>query len=478
MIRKSILSLTSSAGVKTLLQTFQYSHWKFLCNIMLVRKAMGTRVLVLLSIYVVASQQFQFKHHNNDEILQILENINAECPNITRIYTLSETSVLGVPLYLIEFSTEPGHHEIMKPEFKYIANMHGNEVLGRELLLKLADYLCEEYKRGNTRIRKLITITRIHIMPTMNPDGWQLATDTGGFDYVIGRYNNNSIDLNRNFPDLDRIMFVNEENHIDHNNHILDQLDRLSQPLQPETKAVIRLIMQIPFVLSANLHGGDLVANYPYDESRTGVAQDEYSIAPDDATFRHLALSYSTAHADMANPTRRECSNAEKSKFAKQGGITNGAKWYSLEGGMQDFNYLSSNAFEITLELGCEKYPAANVLETEWERNKHALINFIWQSHIGIKGIVYDSLTKQGITNAIIHVKNVTDGSSKDIQHDITSAYSGEYFRLLIPGQYKITAYKSGYLPNTRLVIVVNEPYTTAQRVDFALKPITVVSLE
>lgn len=46
---------------------------------------------------------------------------------------------------------------------------------------------------------------------------------------------------------------------------------------------------------------------------------------------------------------------------------------------MQDFNYLSSNDFEITLELGCEKYPKAERLAQEWEDNKDALVNLIWQ---------------------------------------------------------------------------------------------------
>lgn len=46
---------------------------------------------------------------------------------------------------------------------------------------------------------------------------------------------------------------------------------------------------------------------------------------------------------------------------------------------MQDFNYLSSNDFEITLELGCDKYPKAERLALEWEKNKEALMHFMWQ---------------------------------------------------------------------------------------------------
>jgi hypothetical protein len=57
-----------------------------------------------------------------------------------------------------------------------------------------------------------------------------LACSQDGHDYLVGRANNNSVDLNRNFPDLDRIMFSNEEAHVNHNNHLLEQVDRLKEP--------------------------------------------------------------------------------------------------------------------------------------------------------------------------------------------------------------------------------------------------------
>jgi carboxypeptidase D len=68
------------------------------------------------------------------------------------------------------------------------------------------------------------------------------------------------------------------------------------------------------FVLSANLHGGSLVANYPFDGNGDPTdSSGRYAACPDDMLFRFLATTYSRAHEQMyRNP-----------EF--QDGITNGA---------------------------------------------------------------------------------------------------------------------------------------------------------
>lgn len=116
-------------------------------------------------------------------------------------------------------------------------------------------------------------------------------------------------------------------------------------------------------------------------------------------------------------------------------GITNGAYWYVLYGGMQDFNYLQTNCFEITVELGCYMYPYVEDLPKYWNENRIALFNFIMEAHKGIRGFVSDA-TGKAIKNAYIGIVGV--------EHYVKTSKSGDYWRLLLPGNYTITVRANG----------------------------------
>lgn len=132
------------------------------------------------------------------------------------------------------------------------------------------------------------------------------------------------------------------------------------------------------FVLSANFHGGDVVANYPFDGTKNGSSV--YSACPDDDVFRNISLVYSMTHPTM-----------HKSRSFPNG-ITNGADWYVLYGGMQDWNYLNTGDFEITVELSTIKWPAASMLPSYWSDNKAAMLAYLMQVHKGVKGTAIEHL--------------------------------------------------------------------------------------
>lgn len=357
-------------------------------------------------------------HHNYEELMKTLRQIHLKCPNITHHYNLSGSTVENRQLGVLVISDNPREHEIGEPEFKYIANMHGNEVTGREILLKWLDYLCEQYKAGNEEIVQLIHSTRIHVLPTMNPDGWEIANQQKGKKtWTKGRQNAHNVDLNRNFPDLDRKFFDYQKHGIQWNNHLLEAAD-LMEGLEPETRMIIKWLARIPFVLSANFHNGDFVANYPFDESVSGRGQGEYTPSPEDDLFIKLALTYSTNHEVMSKK-HKPCM-AGDSNFYESGGITNGAAWYSLNGGMQDFNYLASNCYELTLEIGCEKFPNASKLPEAWRQNKKSLMEYVKLVHMGVKGRVFDKSTGLPVEEAAIKVKRIEPKPEHYINHDVS----------------------------------------------------------
>lgn len=284
-------------------------------------------------------------------------------------------------------------------------------------------------------------------MPSMNPDGYTASRPGcntnafGGFNLFgiggkSGRENANGVDLNRDFPKQ-----FDERQDVDR--------QTLERGRQPETKALMRWIKKEPFVLSANLHGGAIVASYPYDDSashRSGV----YSASPDDKFFKRVARIYANNHRKMR--TGKQCGD----DFP--GGITNGARWYDVPGGMQDFNYIHSNSFEITLELSCCKHPSETSLQNEWILNKESLLKYMEAVHSGIKGDVIDGQTNRPVRNAQIIIR----GNGKTIR----ATKDGEYWRLLPPGEHVISATANGYKRSTpKQVFVPNNNRAKIHRI-------------
>lgn len=419
----------------------------------------------------------QFTYHSNAQMYSVLKRTAAKCSQISHVYSIGR-SAEGKDLLVIEFSRNPGQHELLEPEIKLVGNMHGNEVLGRQLLIYLAQYLCSEYLLGNPRVQTLVNSTRIHLLASMNPDGYELAAsevednrdpENTGTNYqeghllngwTNGRTNAQNIDLNRNFPDLTSTLYRNRRSRHFRTDHIAIPDSYWFGKVAPETYAVMKWIRSLPFVQSASLHGGELVVSYPFDFSRHLHEERMFSPTPDEQAFKQLARTYADSHTSMADNNTERCG----ASFHRTGGIINGALWYSFAGGMSDFNYLHTNCFEITVELGCDKFPSEEELYPEWLRNKEALLSFMESVHRGIKGVVKDE-DGNGIKGAAISVKG--------IRHDITTAEDGDYWRLLSSGTHILSATAKGYSKVSKRVHLPHH-MVKAGEVNFVLKKVPV----
>ncbi|CAG2114641.1 unnamed protein product, partial [Medioppia subpectinata] len=156
------------------------------------------------------------------------------------------------------------------------------------------------------------------------------------------------------------------------------------------------------------------------------------SRTPDNDVFKHLASVYSLNHLTMH--LGHPCPDGSNTGFVN--GTTNGAQWYPLTGGMQDYNYIRASCLEITLELSCCKYPPRQDLGRYWRENKRSLLLYLGEVHRGVKGMITD-VNGNAITTATLKIKE------RDIA--FKSSKRGEFWRILLPGVYTLVITADGY---------------------------------
>jgi len=332
----------------------------------------------------------------------------AAYPNLCQIVEVG-TTVAGRKILMARISDNVSTPE-SEPEVLYTGTIHGDETTGFILLLRLIDTLLSGYG-SDTRITNLVNNLEIWIGPNTNPDG----TYYGGNSTVSGarRANANGYDLNRNFPNYDGSLNTGA--------------------IQTETNLMMNFANNHHFVLAANFHGGAEVVNYPWDYT--------YTLHPDNNWWISTSLVY--ANSVQANGPTGYFTGISSN------GITNGAAWYVIGGGRQDWMNYSSHCREVTIEISNTKMPAASTLPSYWNYNYNAMLSYLEQAYYGVHGVVSDPYGNP--LSATISIA----GHDNSYTTVITDPACGDFYRYLSPGTYALTISAVGY-PDKTVNVTVN----------------------
>ena len=273
--------------------------------------------------------------------LEMMQRWADEFPHLCHVDTIG-TSVNG-RLILSMYIQPQTDDDLYRPEFFYSSTIHGDELTGYVMMLRLIDTLLHGYG-NNPQYTNLINRTRISINPLANPDG----TYHGGDNTVQGavRYNANNVDLNRNYP---------------------NPFGGAKPAVQQENQAMIDYFDAHNFRLSANLHGGAEVMNYPWD-SYTSLQNPH----PQAAWWQEVCKRF-------VDTSRTYSPNHFKDTY--NCGYTAGGDWYVITGGRQDYFNYYNGCLELTMEVSTTKKLSTSQLPAYWNLLQHSLVNYIEEIH-------------------------------------------------------------------------------------------------
>jgi carboxypeptidase D len=318
---------------------------------------------------------------------------------------------------MIKITDDPDREED-EPEISIIGGIHGDEPVGVHLAVELARDLVHGHG-VEPEVTARVNAAEIWILPLFNPDGYAVSE----------RFNAAGADLNRSFPD-----------------RVLDSVyTPAGRP--PEVAALMEWAASTSPVLSVSLHGGALVVSYPFDGAPDPAA--DYAAAPDDALFIELSHAYASN-----NPALRD-------NLFFPDGIVNGAAWYHLHGGMQDWLYIHHGCFAVTAEISDPKIPPAAALPDYWASNRPALYAYMDWAEKGVRGVVTDAETGVPLPGTV-RIRGID-------RPVFTDPDAGDYHRLLTPGVYTVEIDSAGYEGIVFTGVAVTEGPAT--RLDAALFP-------
>ena len=320
-------------------------------------------------------------YHNYESLRTEMMALETAHPTLAQ-FIVTGQSVQGRDIMTLKISDNVTQDE-NEPEVRWEGNIHGDEKIALEVTIYLVNELLSNYGT-DPQITDIVDNTEIFFTPSVNPDGMMMAQ----------RYNANGVDCNRDYG------------------YMWDSSGDSPSPWsQPETQAIMEIMLDNQFVMGMSGHSGTELFIYSwcytYDQSWD---HDEHD-------------SMYNAYSALSGYTGGQCSHA----------------LYTVNGGSLDCDYGMLGAMGVCVEISYDKTPPASEIMNYCLRNRDAALDMFERAGNGIQGVVTDSQTGEPIPAIVEVVENGWPVYCDPVM--------GDYHRYILPGTYTLQVWANDYEP-------------------------------
>ena len=344
-------------------------------------------------------------YYNYNTINALADSLVTAFPSICKKILIG-TSVTGKQLNVLKISDNVNANE-NEAEILFEGGIHGDEIMGPEVVIRYARDLCIGYGNNGT-YTDLVNTREIWLYYLVNPDGY----------VSMSRYNGNGVDINRDCG----YMWGGEGY-------------STGAFSQPESRAIRSLQLDHNPVVFTCYHGGTEVISYPWSYKTES--------SPDVQHINGLASVYS---------------NTSGYPYLGYGQGYN--IMYQIFGSSKDNVYGCVGQVGWSIEITEQKQPPSSQIGMYYGYNVPAITEMISRAGYGVEGIVTDSVTGSPV-KASVWVDSYFPV--------YTDPQAGDYHKYVSPGIRTVKVKASGYKTKTVTGVVV--PGTGSVTTNFQLAP-------
>ncbi len=417
-------------------------------------------MLVLLLCATSLFAQPGDHYHDFYEIQDYIFQVQEEFPAWVSIDSIGHSKEENLPIHLIKISDHVAQ-DMDRPTVLIMGQLHAEEILGIEIVLRLLDFLTLETNYDAIQFRRNL---EIYLVPTMNPEGLRVVWgqdddcppdsiddsfrknkhDTMGdgiFHYAVGPGGDFSgVDLNRNFD----INWFAGDTLLQRRGRELYDYYRGPYPVsEPEVQCMVEAIYEIQPLLSVMFHS-----------SRTGDYSRQVMFPHNwgNDNFERVPPDYDILY-DIANDFANEMTYTPIASVGRNGKL-------------HDWMYTAGGWINMQTEVGT----------AEIQPNEAGMEAVITRVFPGVMHLLNRARANPELEADVCHLKVVAtneNGSPMVAEvflpdrHDgymsprYTDPVFGVHRRMLLHGTYQVVTRQWGYVPDTTQVFLSTDFVTT-----------------